>query len=221
MSASDATQRTVVHLVRHGEVHNPAGLLYGRLPDYHLSERGLAMAVRVAEHLRGRDVVHLRCSPLERAQETMAPIAESLGLPVVTDGRVIEAENFLEGQVVKLFGSTLGNPRNWWLFRNPMRPTWGEGYRDIVARMRLAMRDTVDAAAGHEAVVVTHQLPIWMARSDSEGRRLAHDPRRRRCSLASVTSFTFIGHRVAGVSYAEPAADLLTASTGRGFVAGA
>ena len=89
--------RTIVHLVRHGEVDNPAGLLYGRLPDYHLSELGREMAERVAEHLRERDVVHLRCSPLERAQETAAPLAEALGLPVIIDGRVIEAANYLEG----------------------------------------------------------------------------------------------------------------------------
>ena len=74
-----AGQRTIVHLVRHGEVHNPAGLLYGRLPDYHLSDLGREMAQAVADDLRSRDVVHLRCSPLERAQETMEPIAEALG----------------------------------------------------------------------------------------------------------------------------------------------
>ena len=83
--------RTMVHLVRHGEVENPAGLLYGRLPDYHLSDLGREMAARVAEHLRGRDVVYLVSSPLERAQETAAPLAETLGLPVVIDERVIEA----------------------------------------------------------------------------------------------------------------------------------
>lgn len=213
--------RTVVHLVRHGEVHNPAGLLYGRLPDYHLSERGVQMAAKVAEHLRGRDVVHLRCSPLERAQETMEPIAAAFGLPVLTDGRVIEAENLLEGKVVNFTGATLRSPRNWWYFRNPLRPTWGEAYRDIVARMRLACRDAVAAAEGHEAVIVTHQLPVWMARSDAEGRRLAHDPRRRRCTLASVTLIAFLGTRVVEVSYAEPAADLLNATPSRKFVAGA
>ena len=215
-----AGPRTVVHLVRHGEVHNPAGLLYGRLPDYHLSERGVAMASRVADFLRDRDVAHLRCSPLERAQETMEPIAAALGLPVVTDGRVIEAENFLEGQVVSLGGS-MRRPRNLWYFRNPLRPTWGEGYRQIVARMRLAMRDAAEAAEGHEAVIVTHQLPIWMARSDVEGRRLAHDPRKRRCTLASVTSFSYLDGRIIGVTYAEPAADLLNTVKTRKFVAGA
>ena len=215
-----AETRTVVHLVRHGEVENPAGLLYGRLPDYHLSELGQEMARAVAEDLRSRDIVHLRCSPLERAQETMEPIADALGLPVTTDARVIEAGNYLEGLKVS-FPGLLRRPKSWWYFRNVLKPTWGEPYTEIVARMRLAVRDAAEAAAGHEAVIVSHQLPIWMARSDAEGRRLFHDPRRRECTLASVTSFGYVGSRVTSVSYREPAADLLRAHQGKKFVAGA
>ncbi len=212
--------RTIVHLVRHGEVYNPAGLLYGRLPDYHLSDLGQEMAQRVADDLRDRDIVHLRCSPLERAQETMKPLAEALGLPVTTDGRVIEAENYLEGLRIS-FDGALKQPKNWWLFRNALKPTWGEPYKEIVARMRLVMRDVAEAAEGHEAVVVSHQLPIWMARCDAEGRRLAHDPRKRECTLASVTSFTLIDGRVTSVDYREPAGDLLPQTTTKKFVAGA
>ena len=213
-------QRTIVHLVRHGEVENPAGLLYGRLPDYHLSELGREMADRVAEDLRRRDVVHLRCSPLERAQETMEPIARALSLPVTTDGRVIEAANYLEGLKVS-FGQTARSPRTWRYFHNPLKPSWGEPYTEIVARMRLAMRDAAEAAAGHEAVVVSHQLPIWAARRDAEGRRQAHDPRKRQCTLASVTSFTYLDSRVTSVSYREPAGDLLKPHQTKNFVAGA
>jgi broad specificity phosphatase PhoE len=212
--------RMVVHLVRHGEVDNPAGLLYGRLPDYHLSELGREMARTVADDLRDRDIVHLRCSPLERAQETMEPLAEALGLPVRIDSRVIEAENYLEGLKVS-FPGLLRRPRSWWYFRNIFKPTWGEPYRDIVARMRLAMKDAVEAAAGHEAVIVSHQLPIWMARCDAEGRRLAHDPRKRECRLASVTSFTLLDGRVVAVDYAEPAAELYAGPPPTKFVAGA
>jgi broad specificity phosphatase PhoE len=115
----------------------------------------------------------------------------------------------------------LRRPRSWWYFRNVFKPTWGEPYREIVARMRLAMKDAVEAAAGHEAVIVSHQLPIWMARSDAEGRRLFHDPRKRECTLASVTSFSYVGYRVTSVSYREPAAELLRAHQGKKFVAGA
>jgi len=215
------TQQTVVHLVGQGEVDNPAGLLYGRLPDYHLSDLGREMALAVAADLGERDITHLRCSPLERAQETMAPLAAGLGLPVTTDDRVIEADNRLQGLKVTL-GATLRNPRSWWLFRNALKPTWGEPYAEIVARMRAALRDTAVAAAGHEAVIVSHQLPIWMARCDAEGRRLFHDPRRRECRLASVTSFTYLDGRLSSVGYREPAAALYAApvSTSK-FVAGA
>jgi len=214
-------EKTIVHLVRHGEVANPAGVLYGRLPDYHLSELGRQMADRIATDLMERDIVHLRCSPLERAQETMAPLAAEFGLPVTTDERVVEADNRLQGLKVTL-GATIRNPKTWWLFRNALKPTWGEPYAEIVARMRVALRDTAAAAAGHEAVVVSHQLPIWMARCDAEGRRLFHDPRRRECRLASVTSFTYLDGRLSSVSYREPAAALYAApvSTSK-FVAGA
>jgi broad specificity phosphatase PhoE len=210
-----------VHLVRHGEVFNPAGLLYGRLPDYHLSDLGREMALAVAADLQGRDITHLRCSPLERAQETMEPLASALGLPVSTDDRVIEADNRLQGLKVTL-GALVRNPKSWWLFRNALKPSWGEPYGEIVARMRLALRDAADAAAGHEAVIVSHQLPIWMARRDAEGRRLFHDPRRRECRLASVTSFTYLDGRLSSVGYREPAAALYAARpTTQKFVAGA
>ena len=102
-----------------------------------------------------------------------------------------------------------GIRKNWLYFRNPFGPSWGEPYTEILARMRPAMRDAAGAAVGHEAVIVTHQLPIWMARSDAEGRRMLHDPRKRQCTLGSVTSFTYIDAQVTSVSYAEPAAELL------------
>jgi broad specificity phosphatase PhoE len=212
--------RTIVHLVRHGEVDNPAGLLYGRLPDYHLSDLGIQMAERIAEHFREGDVVHLRSSPLERAQETAAPLAEALGLPVVIDSRVIEAANYFEGLRVS-FAGALRYPKNWLYFRNPFKPSWGEAYTDVLARTRLAMRDTAKAALGHEAVIVSHQLPIWISRINAEGRRMFHDPRKRECTLASVTSFSYIDARITSVSYSEPAAELLRPHQTKKFVAGA
>ncbi|HYP44876.1 MAG TPA: histidine phosphatase family protein [Propionibacteriaceae bacterium] len=213
--------RTVVHLLRHGEVNNPSGVLYGRLPGFHLSETGRAMAARLADYVSDFDLAHLRCSPLERAQETMAPIAESHGLAVTTDERVIEAGNRLEGQRVAADGKALRNPRNWAYLRNPLRPSWGEPYVDIAARMRLALRDAVAEAEGHEALIVSHQLPIWTARRDVEGRWLAHDPRKRDCTLASLTSITFLDGRATSVSYSEPAADLLPRAKAQKTPAGA
>ena len=196
---------TVVHLLRHGEVHNPGKILYGRLPGYHLSTAGETMASTAAVWFRGKDVTHLASSPLERAQQTAAPLAEALSLPVRTDERLIEAGNAFEGMAVAGGAGVFRAPGNWWKLRNPFQPSWGEPYVEIAARMLAAVEAARDAARGHEAVLVSHQLPIWTVRLHVEGRRYLHDPRRRQCALASVTSLTFDGDRIGGVSYAEPA----------------
>ena len=81
------TVTTVVHLVRHGEVDNPAGVLYGRLPGFHLSPDGRLMAKAAAGFLAGHDVAVLLSSPLERALETAAPFAAQFGLAPGTDSR--------------------------------------------------------------------------------------------------------------------------------------
>lgn len=215
------TETTVVHLMRHGEVYNPTGVLYGRIPDFHLSDLGRKMADRVAEYLTGRDIVDLVTSPLERAQETMEPIAAVFGATPRIDERVIEAANLFEGKRFGIGDGALRSPASWWLLRNPFKPSWGEPYQQIVRRMRDAMETARERAAGHEALIVSHQLPIWIVRSAIENRRLWHDPRKRQCSLASLTSFTFHGDAIVSIGYAEPAKDLLPVKPGKKFTAGA
>lgn len=215
---------TTVHLLRHGEVHNPEGVLYGRLPGYRLSERGLAMAELVARTLAGdegaprRDVVVVTASPLQRAQETAAPIAEAFGLPVGTDDRLVEAANHFQGLTFGVGDGSLRHPRHWPHLRNPFRPSWGEPYTEQVDRVLAAVDAARVEARGHEAVLVSHQLPIWVTRLALENRRLWHDPRRRQCSLASLTSLRFEDDELVGVGYGEPAAALLP---GASQVAGA
>jgi broad specificity phosphatase PhoE len=217
------TGRTLVHLLRHGEVDNPAKILYGRLPGYHLSELGRAMARRVAETVAERDLTHIVTSPLERARETAEPIADKLGLTPTVDERLIEAANVFEGQTFGVGDGSLRRPASWKHLRNPFRPSWGEPYRQIVVRMLAAMAVARTAALGHEALLVSHQLPIWTVRSYAEGRRLWHDPRQRQCTLASMTTFTYEGDAIVSVDYAEPAADLLPVAdrSRRKFTAGA
>jgi broad specificity phosphatase PhoE len=214
-------ERTVVHLVRHGEVHNPGGVLYGRLPDYHLSAVGQAMAERIGRVLSARDVTLVVSSPLERAQETAAPLARALGLPVQTDPRLIEAGNVFEGKTFGVGDGSLRRPEYWIYLRNPLRPSWGEPYRQIAERVLAAAASARDAARGHEAVCVSHQLPVWMARSALEGRRLFHDPRKRLCALASVTSITYDGNEPVAIGYTEPASDLVPRRLSQTFSAGA
>jgi broad specificity phosphatase PhoE len=215
------TERTVVHLMRHGEVHNPTGVLYGRLPEFFLSELGHEMAQAAADALQGRNVIHLVASPLERAQQTAKPTAASFELPVVTDERVIEAGNSFEGQQFGVGAGSLRHPAVWWRLRNPLRPSWGEPYAVIAARMRAAITDARTAARGGEAVIVSHQLPVWIARRAFEGKSFVHDPRRRQCTLASLTSLTFEGDEFVGLEYSEPAGHLLPEALRGKFVGGA
>jgi broad specificity phosphatase PhoE len=198
-------EQTVVHLLRHGEVHNPEKVLYGRLPGYRLSETGEAMALAAAEWLADKGLTRVVSSPLERAQQTAAPIAGKLDLPVEIDDRLIEAGNAFEGLRVGVGDGALRSPQHWWKLRNPLRPSWGEPYVEIATRMLAAVEAARDAARGAAVVCVSHQLPIWTLRLHLEGRRYAHDPRRRQCGLASVTSLTYDGDRFVGLSYAEPA----------------
>ena len=202
--------RTVVHLLRHGEVHNPDRILYGRLEGFRLSTLGRQMADLAADHLRDHDITHVVSSPLIRARETAAPSAAMHGLEVSIDERVIEAENAFEGLPVAGGTGLLRHPRLLPKMLNPLRPSWGEPYVEIVERMRAAILDAREAARGHEALVVSHQAPIWMIRLATEGRSLVHNPARRQCSLASLTSFTFLGDELLSLSYSEPAATLLS-----------
>ena len=200
------TQLTTVHLLRHGEVLNPAGVLYGRLPGYRLSAAGVGMAAAAAAALAGREVVAVVSSPLERARETAAAVAAGFGLDVAVDERLTEAANIFEGRTFGIGDGSLRHPEVWWRLRNPVRPSWGEPYAALAARMLAAVADARDRAGGREVVCVSHQLPIWTARRAVEGRRLWHHPGRRQCGLASLTSFTYDGaNRVISVTYAEPA----------------
>jgi len=197
--------RTTVHLVRHGEVENPTGVLYGRMPGFVLSELGKRQALVVAEHLAGNDITHVVASPLERAQQTAAPITDSHRLTLDTDERLIEADNAFEGLRVAVGDGALRQPRYWHRLRNPFLPSWGEPYMQIARRMLAAAYRARARAEGHEAVCVSHQLPIWTLRRFLEGKRLWHDPRRRECSLASITSLLFEDERLVGIRYTEPA----------------
>ncbi|MEU3273805.1 histidine phosphatase family protein [Saccharomonospora sp. NPDC006951] len=206
--------RTVVHLLRHGEVYNPAGVLYGRMPGYSLSERGRQQALTVAETLAGHDLVHVVASPLERAQQTAAPIAGAHRLDIATDERLIEAGNEFEGLRVAVGDGALREPRHWPKLRNPFLPSWGEPYLEIAHRMLGAITRARAAAEGHEALCVSHQLPIWTARRFLEGKKLWHDPRKRQCSLASLTSLVFTDEQLVDIVYSEPAGSTDPSVTG-------
>jgi broad specificity phosphatase PhoE len=200
---------THVHLVRHGEVHNPGGVLYGRLPHFHLSENGKEMALAAAKALVSAGVKpsKLVVSPLIRTQESAAPIAELFGQDIDLDERIIEPYNMFEGRKVSA-KTVMLRPHLVFHLRNPLQPSWGESYVSVVERMMKAMKDVADSVAGGEVVMVTHQLPIWMVHRHLAGDRLAHNPSKRRCALSSITSFEYVDGKFREVGYQDPAAEL-------------
>ena len=199
-----------IHFVRHGEVYNPEKILYGLQPGWRLSDRGLEMAHAVAEWSKTLNLGAIHSSPLQRAQETSAPIIANHDLKLTTDSNLIEARNIFEGKKFELGSGVLRHPKSWRYLWNPWRPSWGEPYTELIHRMLKGLFAARDAASGKDAICVSHQLPIWILRSAIEGRRLLHDPRKRECSLASVTSFELnTDGMISSVSYLEPAKHLL------------
>ncbi|MDU0327264.1 MULTISPECIES: histidine phosphatase family protein [Microbacterium] len=199
-----------LHLVRHGEVHNPRRVLYGRLPGFGLSVDGRRMARQAAEYVHGleRPVSALVVSPLQRTRESAEPFVELFGIEPFIDDRVIEPTNVFEGRRMK---QALANPLNWRHLSRPAVPSWGEPYENIVARMTAAMADAWERVDGGDVVVVSHQLPIWVTHLALSHQPTRHDPRKRRCALSSVTSFERRdgadgSKRWVEVAYAEPAA---------------
>jgi broad specificity phosphatase PhoE len=207
----------LLHLVRHGEVFNPDRILYGRLDGYHLSELGNRMAAVAAESLSGRPVTSLYASPLLRAQESAAPWSTRFGLPITTEDRIIEPTNKFEG-TRGVNARMMANPKYWGWIYNPARPSWGEPFSAIATRVLAAMDDAWQTSNGGEVVMVSHQSPIWMATRRIAGLRLPHDPRKRRCTLSSITSFERRDGVWAEVGYNEPARELLAESIDLGAV---
>ena len=199
-----------IHFLRHGEVYNPEKILYGRQAGWHLSERGFAMAGVVAEWSKDKKLGAVLASPLQRAQETATPIAQMHNLPIITDERLIEAANIFEGKQFELGSGVLRHPSSWRHLTRPWIPSWGEPYEEQISRMLAVLFHARDISGDKDAICVSHQLPIWILRSAVEGRRLMHDPRKRECTLASVTSFHLDDEGViVGTSYEEPAKALL------------
>lgn len=204
-----------IHLVRHGEVYNPAGVLYGRLPNFHLSETGHAMAKEAAKQLKtmGVNVQAIYCSPLVRAQESAKPIEVLFGIVAKTHENLIEPHNVFEGRKLSLKAIAM-RPQWWWHFRNPAKPAWGESFKGIIARMHSAIIQAADSVLDGDVVLVTHQLPIWVMHLSANGKKLMHDPRKRRCALSSITTFEIHDGKLVEVGYLDPASNLASIDKG-------
>ncbi|HVF53957.1 MAG TPA: histidine phosphatase family protein [Actinomycetota bacterium] len=204
MTTPDAPKvEGTVHLVRHGHVENPGNVIYGRLPGFVLSATGRDQAAAAAERLSERPLDEVWSSPLERAQETAATIATPHGLEVVTDERLVESGTTLEG-VGRRAVAFATSPQKWWSLRNPLRPSWGESFVEISARMTEVIFEVLEASPGAEVAFVSHQTPVLVARLALARRRvppwLAFTP----CETGSITTLGLIDGEIVRASYFVP-----------------
>lgn len=174
---------------------------YGRLPGFVLSERGRRQAAALAEYFEDHDLGAVYSSPLERAMETAKAVAGGKSLEVVVDEDLIESDTYLQGKPGS--ARVLRNPLNWRFFLNPFRPSWGEPYSRIRARMFAAVERIRESHSGGEAVAVSHMTPILVARM-----RLARDRRpawgaQPPCGKGSVTTLEFDGDKFVRTHYVD------------------
>jgi broad specificity phosphatase PhoE len=202
----------LVHLVRHGEVENPTGVLYGRLDGFGLSVRGHRMAELAAASLAGHDIRSVTASPLQRA----APWISRFGGELEVDERLIEPTNRFEG--INMRRDLPRRPDLWRHLHNPQLPSWGEPFRSVQARMMAVISDTWASVDGGEVVLVSHQMPIVMVARTVARLPLPHNPSKRRCALSSITTLERRGDEFVEVSYSEPAAELLAGAIDTGAV---
>jgi len=206
----------LIHLVRHGHVHNPSDLFYGRLPGFPLSEKGREQALVTARYLAafGGAIRELRTSPLERAQETAGILRRTLALPEpLLDERLIEAGSWRDG--LQRSPAPLAYVRRYF---NAQERAKSEPLSAVAERVLSAVVDVRSRLANDDAaVLVAHQTPIWLGRVALErglhafGRASLRNVSpwfyvRSACDVASVTTFVFEGtaERPSAVRYFAP-----------------
>jgi len=215
-------QATTIHFVRHGEVHNPDHILYERLPGFHLSDRGRRMAEATARYLAASPQTNTAAavysSPLDRTRETAQAILTALNetrmarneepLELVTAQRIIEAGNNFRGTRIGHGEGALWRNGNWKLVTNLWKPSWGESYRQIAARVGACAQEKGREHAGQQIIVVSHESPIWSYRPLLETGHPEHNMLLRHTALASVTSITYDSQtgNVMSITYVDPAA---------------
>lgn len=145
---------------RHGETAwNVENRISGRT-DIPLTENGLAQAALLAEHAKGRGIEVIIASPLLRAQQTAKAVSDAIGVPILTDERIIELD----------FGIFEGKSRSDPAFRHyrgqlPLRFPGGESAFDLAARVHAFLNEVRRKYEGKTVLLVCHGGVCRMVRS--------------------------------------------------------
>jgi broad specificity phosphatase PhoE len=162
---------TTLHLVRHGEVHNPDDILYGRMPRFRLSERGREQARAAADYLAKQSIAGLYSSPLLRARQTARIIGDRVALPVRQSKYLIEIYSPYQGRTHAELEAM-----GWNIYEGI--PAGYDQPADILARLQAFTRRIRKAHPGEAVVAVTHGDIVLHAQLWARGMDLTHANRR-------------------------------------------
>lgn len=140
---------TTIHFVRHGEVDNPNETYYGRLPNFHLSQRGKEQAKFAAEILEQYPISAIYSSPMERAIETAEIIAAQLNLVFQINELLNEVHSPLDGRSKSYVASL-----EWDVYKNNKSPF--EQPADVLKRAQKFTWTVRQEYGGKHIVAVTH-----------------------------------------------------------------
>lgn len=175
---------TTIYLVRHGEVHNPENLIYGRIPGYRLNENGRKQAELLGKFLSTKTIQAIYASPLQRANETAHILSSFLPpAPFSHDERLIEVGSPLQGKPTAIFETI--SPIKFNFYLDEYIQQGGESIETIWKRMSTALTDIQQKHEGQEVVAVSHGDPIMITRAFHRGEPLA---------VESIRGDYYVGH---------------------------
>lgn len=146
--------KTVIYLIRHGDVENPEKVEYGRLSGFPLSDEGRKQAQAVAQEIMEDDlrICRIICSPLMRTVETAEIISAALGVPFATDERLTEwDEGPWEGRKTKDFAALSG------YYGKPMKLDGLEPHEKAALRVISVIEELVKTCPGQKTAIVSHR----------------------------------------------------------------
>ena len=197
-------QRLRLYLVRHCDVANPHGVLYGYLPGFGLSAKGLSQAESLGQRLGGQPVRVIRTSPLERARQTTSIIARHLDNPeVVVDDDLVEARFGLYLQGIRYAEVPWRRPLWWVHMVYPGLLRRDERVGAMAGRVERSLERLLESVGDGTGVCVSHGDPIqafWITYLHRHPWALHH----LQCAKGGLLALDYESGKLVKVTYVPP-----------------
>lgn len=147
--------QTTIYFIRHGEVHNPEGILYGRLPNFGLSDAGKKEIEKTADFLKNKEISEIFSSPLLRTKQSAEIIQNILGLPELHFSELLlEVKTSYEGRKINSLDKLQSE-----IYLKPLSST-DETIEQLVQRMQRFLNQLLKEHTDKHIAVVSHGDPI-------------------------------------------------------------